>query len=216
MSNDARIVEPPPAQRGTGCCAKGCLILVVFFIALGIAFVGGSYLALRYLRSEYFPTTHVQLSTTLAPEPEQEAVRARWDAFEKAARAGELARIELSADDLNALIDSDLKLRGKAHVSIDNNAGRLQVSIPLGEVRWLRGHYVNAECTVQPAVDGSPADARISSIAVNGHPVGEQVLRWQYGSWSLRRYISDWSNDNNLEKFEIQNGKVVLQTKGRP
>lgn len=216
MSNGAQMVEPPPAQRGTGCCAKGCLILVVFFIALGIAFVGGSYLAVRYLRTEYFPRTHVQLSTTMAPEPEQEAVRVRWDAFEKAARAGEPARIELTVNDLNALIDSDPKLRGKAHVSIDNNAGHLQVSVPLGEVRWLRGHYINAECTVQPAVGGNPADARITSIVVNGHPVGEEVLRWQYGSWSVRRYISDWSNDNNLEKFEIENGKVLLQTKSRP
>ncbi len=212
MSNAERI-EPPPPQRGAGCCAKGCLILVVFFIVLGIAFLGGSYLAVRYLRGEYFPTTHVQLSTTMASEAEQEAVRARWDAFEKAARADEPARIELTTNDLNALIDSDPKLRGKAHATIDNDAGHLQVSIPLGGVRWLRGHYINAECTIHSAEDGSPADARITSILVNGRPVGEEVLRWQYRSWSLRRYMSDWSNDNKVERFEIENGKVVLQTK---
>ena len=53
-----------------------------------------------------------------------------------------------------------------------------------------------------------------SMFDANGQPVGDDVLRWQYRSWSLHRYISDWSNDNNLEKFEIGNGKVVLQTKG--
>ncbi|PYL37501.1 MAG: hypothetical protein DMF34_10160 [Verrucomicrobia bacterium] len=211
MSNTAWI-EPPP-QRGMGCFAKGCLILVVFVIVLVIAFVGGSYLAIRYLRSEYFATTHVQLSTSMATEQEQETVRARWDAFEKAAHAGEPARIELTADDLNALIDSEPKLRGKAHVSIDNDVGHLQVSIPLADVRWLRGHYINAECTVQSAAGGSPADARITRIVVNGRSVGEEVLRWQYRSWSLRGYMSDWSNNNNLERFEIEDGKVVLQTK---
>jgi hypothetical protein len=207
------VIEPPPPQRGMGCFAKGCLILVVFLIVLAIAFVGGSYLAIRYLRSEYFPTTNMQLSTSMATEQEQETVRTRWDAFEKAARAGQPARIELTADDLNALIDSEPKLRGKAHVSIDNNVGHLQVSIPLAEARWLRGHYINAECTVQSAADGTPADARITRIIVNGRSVGEEVLRWQYRSWSLRRYMSDWSNDNNLERFEIEDGKVVLQTK---
>jgi hypothetical protein len=211
--NNATWIEPPPPQQGTGCCAKGCLILVVFFIVLGIAFVGGSYLAFRYLRREYFPTSHVQLSTSMATEQEQETVRARWDAFEKAARAHEPARIEMTADELNALIDSEPRLHGRAHVSIKNNVAHLQVSIPLANVRWLRGHYINAECAVQSAADGSPSDARITRILVNGRSVGEDVLRWQYGSWSLRRYISDWSNDNNLEKFEIDDGKVLLQTK---
>ena len=214
MTNAAWI-EPPPPQRGMGCFAKGCLILVVFVIVLVIAFIGGSYLAIRYLRSEYFATTHVQLSTSMATEQEQETVRARWDAFEKAAHAGEPARIELTTDDLNALIDSEPKLRGKAHVSIDNDVGHLQMSIPLADVRWLRGHYINAECTVQSAAGGSPADARITRIVVNGRSVGEDVLRWQYRSWSLRGYMSDWSNNNNLERFEIEDGKVVLQTKER-
>jgi hypothetical protein len=196
-----------------GCFGKGCLILLVFFILLGLAFVGGTYLAARYLRSEYFPATQVQLPTAAATEDEQQSVRSRWDAFEKAARAHRAARIELTADDLNALIASEPKLRGKASVSIDNDVGRLQVSVPLGDVRWLKGHYLNAECTVQSAVAGNPADARVTSIVVNGRSVGEDVLRWQYGSWSLHRYISDWSDERNLEKFEIGDGKVILETK---
>ena len=50
-------------------------------------------------------------------------------------------------------------------------------------------------------------------MARGGRSVGEEVLRWQYRSWSLRGYMSDWSNNNNLERFEIEDGKVVLQTK---
>jgi hypothetical protein len=207
-------VEPPPPQKGMGCFAKGCLILVAFFVLLGIAFLGGTYLAVRYLRAEYFPTTREPLPTPGPSQQAQETVRARWDAFEHAARARQPARIELTADDINALIASEPTLRGKAHVSIDENVGHLRVSIPLDDLRWLRGHYLNAECTVQSRARGDPADARITGIIVNGRPVGDDVLRWQYGSWSLRSYISDWSSDNYLERFEIGNGKVVLQTKG--
>ncbi|HEV2047538.1 MAG TPA: hypothetical protein VGQ95_13200 [Chthoniobacterales bacterium] len=213
MMANASWIEPPPPQKGLGCFGKGCLILLVFFILLGLAFIGGTYLAARYLRSEYFPTTQVQLPAPTATEDEQQAARSRWDSFEKAARTHRPARIELTADDLNALIASEPKLRGKAHVSIDSNVARLQVSVPLGDVRWLKGHYLNAECTVQSAVAGNPADARVTSIVVNGRSVGEDVLKWQYGSWSLHRYISDWSDERNLEKFEIGDGKVILETK---
>jgi hypothetical protein len=213
MMANATWIEPPPPQRGLGCFGKGCLILLVFFILLGLAFVAGTYVALRYLRSEYFPATQVQLPTGSATEDEQQSVRSRWDAFEKAARAHRAARIELTANDLNALIASEPDLRGKASVSIDNDVARLQVSIPLGDVRWLKGHYLNAECTVQSEIGGNPADARVTSIVVNGRPVGEDVLRWQYGSWSVRRYISDWADERNLETFEIGDGKVILETK---
>jgi hypothetical protein len=207
-------IEPPPAQKGMGCFAKGCLILVAFFILLGAAFVGGTYLAVRYLRSAYFPTTPVQLPTTATTQEEQGPVRVRWKSFEKAARAHEAARIELTADDLNALIATEPKLRGNAFVSIEDNVCRLQLSLPLEDVRWLRGHYLNAECTVQSAIGGNPADLRITSIVVNGRAVGEAVLDWQYQSWSLRHYLLDWSERNNLKTFEIGDDKVILETKG--
>jgi hypothetical protein len=208
-------IEPPPPQRkGLGCFAKGCLILVGFIILLGAAFAAGTYFALRFLRSEYFPAQHIQLPASTATPEEQAAVRARWDAFEAAARAHQPARIELTADDLNALIASEPQLRGKAQVSIDENVAHLRVSFPLDAVPWLRGHYVNGECTVKSAPDGNPADAHVSSIIVNGRPMGEELLGWQWRSWSLRRYMSDWSNERNLDHFEITDRKVILETRG--
>src|SRR5207244_7772403 len=123
-------IEAPPPQKGMGCFAKGCLILIAFFIFLGLAFIGGTFFAVRYLRTAYFPTTPVQLPTSAAAEQEQQLVRARWDSFEKAAHTHQPARIEMTADDLNALIASEPTLRGKPYVSIDGNVARLQVSIP--------------------------------------------------------------------------------------
>src|SRR5438309_3099401 len=124
-------IEAPPPQRGMGCFAKGCLILIAFFILLGLAFVGGTFFAVRYLRSTYFPTQQVQLPANTATENEQQSARTKWNSFERDAHAQAPARIEMTADELNALIASEPKLRGKARVSIDNNVGRLQVSIPL-------------------------------------------------------------------------------------
>jgi hypothetical protein len=214
MNSSSSWIEPPPQQRGLGCFAKGCLILVVFVILLALAFVAGTYFAARYLRTEYFSAYHDRLPNSQATTDEEEGVRARWDAFEKSARANQAARIELSADDLNALIASEPKLHGNAFVTIEDNTAHLQLSMPLARSRWLTGRYINAQCSVQSAPSAKPEDARITSIIVNGRPVGEEFLSWQYGSWSFKRYLSDWTTQTNLKTFEISDGKIILETNG--
>ena len=151
MNGASSWIEPPPAQRGLGCFAKGCLILVVFFILLALAFVAGTYFAAKYLRTEYFSIHHERMPISQASVEEEQAVRARWDAFEKAAHAHESVRIELTADDLNALIASEPKLHGNVYVTIEDSTARLQVSMPIGQTRWLNGRYLNAQCSVQSA-----------------------------------------------------------------
>ena len=207
-------IEPPPPQRGMGCFAKGCLILICFCIFLGIAFIGGTWFAVRYLQSEYFPTTSEELPASTATEDEQKLARAHWYNFERLARAHAPARIEMTADDINALIASEPRLRGKAFVTIDqNDVARVRVSVPLEGTRWLRGHFINGGATVHPAPDGNPGDARITNIVVNGRAVAEEALRWRY-PFSIRHFLSDWTEENDLKTFEIRDGKVILETKG--
>jgi hypothetical protein len=212
MNGSSSWIEPPPQRHGVGCFAKGCLILAVFFILLGLSFVAGTYYAAKFLRTEYFSTEHERLPISQATVEDEDAVRARWDSFEKAARAHEPARIELTADNLNALIAAEPKLHGDAYVTIEDNTAHLQVSIPVGRSWWLRGRYVNAQCSVQSSPSGKPEDAQITSIIVNGRPVGEEFLSWQYGSWSFKRYVAEWTTQTNIKTFEISDGKVILET----
>jgi hypothetical protein len=51
MNGSSSWIEPPPQRHGVGCFVKGCLILVVFFILLGLAFVAGYYFAQKH---DYF------------------------------------------------------------------------------------------------------------------------------------------------------------------
>ena len=56
---------------------------------------------------------------------------------------------------------------------------------------------------------------QITSIVVNGKPVGEEVLNWRYGSLpSFKSYMADWTGQSNLKTFEISDGKVILESKG--
>jgi hypothetical protein len=196
-----------------GCFGKGCLILIAFAIFLAVAFVGGTFLAVRVLRASYFATAPVRLPEAIVTEGEQQRAGAKWHEFEQAARDHKAGRIEMTADELNALIASKPDLRGKGYVTMDDNTARLQISISLDKLKLLRGRYMNAECTVQSAADGDPAQARVTSIIVNGKPVGEDVSSWR-GPWGFRRYIEQWTDKNNIKTFEIRDGKVILESRG--
>lgn len=208
------IEPPPPPPHETGCFAKGCLILLVFCFFLALAFIGGTFYAVRYLRTTYFPATAIQLPPNPATEEEQHLALANWEIFERKARAHLPARIEMTAAELNALIAAQPELRGKALVSIDeHDLAHLRVSFPLAEVKWLRGHYVNGECAVRAAADGNPANARFTRVIVNGESVPEEALQWRY-PWSLRGFISHWTEQNDLKLFLIREGKIILETQG--
>jgi hypothetical protein len=213
MTSPSWIEPPPPRQSGMGCFAKGCLILTVFCVLLAVAFVFGSIYAVRHLRTTFFATENAELPANTATPEEQQLALAHWKIFERSARAHVPARIEMTAQELNALIAAQPKLRGKAYVWIENDVGRVRLSIPLADVRWLRGNYVNGECTVQPAPNGNPDEARISNVVLNGHNVDDAALTWRY-PWSLRGFISKWTDENDLKTFEIREGKVILETKG--
>jgi hypothetical protein len=205
-------VEPPP-QQGMGCVGKGCIILFAFFLFLCLAFAGGTYLAVRYLRTSYFVSSQTPLPATTATQEEQQLAKEKWDNFERGERAHEARRIEMTADELNALIASEPDLRGKGYVTIDDDTARLKVSMSLDKVKMLRGRYINAECAVQSAPDGDPSQARFTEILVNGKPVGQDVLNWR-GPWGFRRYVEEWTSRGKIKTFEIRDGKVILESRG--
>jgi hypothetical protein len=204
-------IEPPPPQRSDGCFGRGCAIFAAFVALLGLAFVGGTFVAVRVLRSSYFSKESSQLPASSATADDREAALEKWQAFERAARKKTASSIELTADEINALIASEKKLRGKAFVTIDRDTAHLQVSVSLGDLALLHGRYMNAECTVQSAEDGSPSGARITNLIVNGKPVGEEVLSW-HGPWGFRRYLEQWIDDEEVNTFEVKDGKVILTT----
>ncbi|MFN2476942.1 MAG: hypothetical protein ABR526_11470 [Chthoniobacterales bacterium] len=144
-----------------------------------------------------------------------ESVRSRWRAFEKGAKRNQPARVDLTADEINTLIAANRKLRGKAFVTVANNSGRVKVSIPLDQVYMMKGRYFNGEATVEPAADGDPRHARISNVVFANQSVPDSMLDTRlFGMSSIRGYMTDWLDDNNIAFFTIENGHVVAATQG--
>ncbi|CAN5571096.1 hypothetical protein BH20VER1_BH20VER1_18960 [soil metagenome] len=143
------------------------------------------------------------------------AVQERWDEFERAAKRGQPARIELTAAEINALIQAKDHLRGKAVVGVEGDVGRVRVSVPIEGVFMLEGRYLNGEATVRSSPDGDPAKAQITDITFGNQPMGDDIIDRRLFGWSsIRMLLTDWLQEHNITTFRVENGVVIGETSG--
>jgi hypothetical protein len=214
--------EPPPKQKkGIGCFSKGCLILIVCLLLLSAVFLGVGYMSIRYTVTASSPR---ELPTVVTSETEEQAVQQRWENFKSASRDREPAtevvaaaqartppRIEFSASDINHLIAANRNSRGKAFVSIENNVGHVQVSIPLEKVGFP-GRYLNGDFDVTASSDGDPWKIHVTKTSLSGVGVPEKMLNLLLGVRSLRGYIDQYAGEYDVSKVYIIDNKAVLET----
>ena len=217
-------VEAPPRRKGLGCLARGCLILLVFAIVLVVACFAGMYWGLHrhsaLFYGSYWLAKTRSIAEAPAPVPEFSAsdqqiqrVRERWQDFEQKTRAGQPAEIELSADDINALIATSKDVRRKVFASIDGNQLRLQVSLPIGEVLGRPGYYFNGDVVIELKGAESLDSPQFSRITINGEQAPTDFLNWKYRSRQLREYLAEQRNAYDVGTIEIRDGKVILHSR---
>ena len=217
-------VEAPPREKGLGCFARGCLILLVFAIVLAIACLAGMYWGFQrhsaIVHGIYWLAKTHSIAQGPVPVPEFtgsdtqiQSVRERWQDFEQKTRAGQAAEIELTADDINALIAANRDARGKVFVSIDGNQLRLQASVPLGEILGRPGYYFDGDMTVEFKGAESLDNPQLNRIVVNGRQVPSDLLNWKYRSRRLREYLADYRNSYDIGTIEVRDGKLILRSR---
>jgi hypothetical protein len=216
-------VEAPPRRKGLGCFARGCLTLSIFAIVLAIAGFAGLYWGLHRNSALFYGSYWLAKTRSLAVAPtpvpvfnasdqQIQLVQERWQDFGQKTRAGQPAEIELSADDINALIATSEDARGKVFVFIDGNQLRLQTSVPIGRFFGRQGYYFNSNVII--ALEGvqSLDGPRFSRITINGEQVPTDFLNWKYRSRQLREYLADQGNAYDIGTIEIRDGKVILRS----
>jgi hypothetical protein len=217
-------VEGPPRQKGLGCFARGCLILLVFALVLAIACFAGVYWGLQrhsaIVHGIYWLAKTHSIAEGPMPVPEFtasderiQAVQARWQDFEQKTRAGQAAEIELTADDINALIAANRNARGKVLVSIEGNQLRIQAITPLGEILNRPGYYFNGDIVVEFKGAESLDNPQLNRVVVNGEQVPSDLLNWKYRSRRLREYLADYQNSYDIGTIEVRDGKLILRSR---
>ena len=217
-------VEAPPRRKGLGCFARGCLILLVFAIVLAIACFAGMYWGLHRHSALFYGSYWLAKTRSIAEAPkpvpefsvldqQMQSIRERWQDFEQKTRAGQAAEIELTADDINALIAANWHARGKVFVSIEGNQLRIQASTPLGEILNRPGYYFNGDISVE-FKGAEPLDKpQLNRIVVNGERVPRDLLDWKYRSRRLREYLADYRNSSDIGTIELRDGKLILRSR---
>lgn len=217
-------VEAPPRKKGLGCLTRGCLPLLIFAIVLAIACFAGMYWGLHrhsalFYGSYWLAKTH-SIAEAPASVPELNAsdqqiqrVRERWQEFEQKTRAGQTAEIELSADDINALIATTEGVRGKMFASIDGEQLHFKTSLPLGGFLGRPGYYFNGDVSVE--LNGvQPLDnPHFNRVTINGEAVPTDFLNWRYRSRYLHEYLADQRNAYEIGTIEIRDDKVILRSR---
>jgi len=216
-------VEAPP-RKGLGCFGRGCLILLVFLIVLAIACFAGVYWGLHRHSALFYGNYWLAKTRSIAkaptPVPEFNAsnqqiqlVQERWQDFEQKTRAGQPAEIELSADDINALIATSDDVRGKVFASIDGDQLRLQASLPIGGVLGRPGYYFNGDVIIELKGAQSLDSPRLSRITINGEQVPTDFLNWKYRFRELREYLAEQGNAYDVGAIEVREGKLILRSR---
>lgn len=201
-------------------------MLVIFLVLLIVAFFVGGYVGMRAISST--PREIPQVETS---EAEQEAVKNRWEEFKMTSRNPPAVvapqtpeapgavpaptptnQIVLTASDINQLIAANRKSRGKAFVTIENNALRAEVSVPLDKA-GLGGRYLNGVLQIRAAPDGDPRNAEITEVSHGG--VSDKVLNALLGFRSLRSYADQYASELGITRFTIEDNKVVIDNGGR-
>ena len=217
-------VEPPPRSKGLGCFARGCLILLVFAIVLAIACFAGVYWGFQrhsaIIHGIYWLAKTRSIAEAPVPVPQFtgsdtqiQSVRERWQDFEQKTRAGQAAEIELTADDIDALIAANRDARGKVFVSIEGNQLRVQTSTPLGEILNRPGYYFNGDITVEFKGAESLDNPRLNRLIVNGEQVPNDLLDWKYRARRLHEYLADYRNTYDIGTIEVRAGKLILRSR---
>jgi hypothetical protein len=148
-----------------------------------------------------------------ASEQQIQLIQERWQDFEQKMRAGQAAEIELSADDINALIATTEDFRGKVFASVDGDQLRFQASMPIGGVLGRPGYYFNGDVIIEPEGAQLLDSPRFRRITINGEQVPTDFLGWKYRYRQLREYLADQGNAYEIGTIEIRDGKVILRSR---
>ena len=214
-----------PDHKGRGCLIWGCVVgvgLLMLFV-VGLYFVGRSVSrAVTEFVDQYTESVPRSLPRISISETELTEIRDRFESFRTAmTERQEAPPLELSARDLNALIQHDRMfsdLKDRVFFEIEDNRLKGEVSIPLGifEMGFGEGLYLYGSAVFDLSLDSRGLAARVIQMELSGRNLPEEFMK----PVRNQNIVEDVELDGEtkafidaLQSIRIENNRLLFELK---
>ena len=212
---DSPVVQQSSGSRG---CLYGCLAVIIGGLLLLLCSGIGVYWFLKGQVEKYTSTEPMDIPMVEYSEEELAELQARVDAFSDAMDEGRTPEedLVLTAEEINALISADEKMRGKLFITIENDQVSGDVSLPLGDFGFFEGRYFNGSGSFSVSMANDLLIVTLTDASVNGEDVPDEIVEG-IGKENLAKDL--YNNPDTaatLRKFEsvkVEGDKLILTFK---
>jgi hypothetical protein len=207
-------------KRTLGCFAYGCITVVILAVVGIVAVSYWAKNAFDGLVDTYTDAAPLELPIVEIADSDLVDLKERVDVFRKAVDENESeARLELTADELNALImhDSQLEdLKGKVYLDIKDKQLVGEVSLPLGEldVPFGEGRYLNGYGVFDVSLGRRGLEVYVQALEVNGMSLPEEIMGGLMGENLIKDAKFDDETEaliDRLKTLEIMEDRILLE-----
>ncbi|MCK5802364.1 MAG: hypothetical protein KAI66_06005 [Lentisphaeria bacterium] len=202
---------------------KGCLIAAAIFcgcILVVVCVAVGSLVAYgRKVRNEVTDTTPLEVPVAQPTETEKRKLGREYKKMADSFKAGASEEFSFSADDLNGMIASvpDCEAaKGRVHFKIEDDRIKATMSIPLVELPFLSGRYINGEFDLKVTFENNRLDIYPHEIKVRGKPIPATLmnaLREKNFGEELNRNPELQKALKQVEYVGIENNRLVIRSR---
>ena len=219
----------PPPRSGTGCCAKGCLTILIAGFLLGVLVIGGGWF--------FYKTTFNKLTSSApsdvqieAATPEQiQTAQTSLDRLNTAIARKQETTVAFTGPELSVLLgrEADLDfLRDRSRIDIANSIMTVTLSAPLDALPWpgVKGRWFNGTVRFSMSYSADAFHVDIKSIEANGFEFPRAFLSRFNSSFnnSMNQGFQDELRRNNrgdefwnhIKSITLEGDKAVVTTKG--
>jgi hypothetical protein len=120
----------------------------------------------------------------------------------------------LTAEEINALIGKEEKLRGRVFVKIEDGQVTGDLSVPTDVLPGGKGRFFNGSATFDVSMEGGVLIVTLADAEVNGEPVPQQVVDGMSRENLAKDLYKDPQNAKFIRRVEsvsVEDDKIILK-----
>lgn len=213
--HNARYI-PSSSRFPWGCLLGGCATVVLLMLALAIGSGVVGYYFVKGQVVKYSSETPRELPSVEYSPEEVKEITDRIDSFKTSLQKGDPpSKLELKADDINALISENKELSGKVFVRVDKGKVTADVSIPTDilPIPGAKGRYFNGSVSTNVSLEKGVLIVTLQDAEVNGQKVPDEFMKAVRNENLAKEMYKDPEVAKALGKFEslvIEGDTIIL------